>query len=64
MEARKIFLFIDKKVDEKYFCRSFFPESTRDFAKGQPKYTLLYKAKTDLLTQKTRVLYDKLTPKS
>lgn len=64
MDKRKVFLFIDKREDEGYFCRSFFPENTRDFSKGQPRYTLLYKEKINLTTGERIVLYDKLTPKS
>lgn len=35
----------------------------KDYAQGQPRYTLLKKEKRNLITNETIVQYDRLTPK-
>ena len=40
-----IYIFLSKNQNETYFCRSFFPESTRVYDKNLPSWTLLYKKK-------------------
>ena len=60
MEGRNLFLFIDRDCAEKYFCRSFFPESTRDFTERQPRFTLLQKTKIDLATMEEVILFNRM----
>ena len=56
------YMCIDKRDNQsKYFCRSFFPKEY-DYARGHIRYTLLYKEKVNVITQKKIVQYDKLTP--
>ncbi len=52
---RNVFLFLDKNRDEKYFCRSFFPQDWKDYTRGQQKWTLLYKEK--IISGKKEILY-------
>ena len=42
------------------FCRSFFPETQKDYTKNQALWTLLYKKKINLGTGLENVLYDRL----
>lgn len=42
------------------FCRSFFPESSRDYTKNQASWTLLYKEKIKHSQNQTIVLYDRV----
>lgn len=53
-----VFVFLSENKDDKYFCRSFFPQEGMDYAKGQTSWTMLYKSKINKLTGKTEVLYD------
>lgn len=58
------YLFLSERSgDGMQVCRTFFPKAGKDYAKGQPRYTLLKKEKQDLHTGKTIVQYDRLTPK-
>lgn len=60
-----LYIFIAKeKEQDTFFCRSFFPKAGKDYTKGQAKFTLLYKEKTNLKTGETTIQYDRLTPKS
>ena len=52
---KNVFLFLDKNIDGKYFCRSFFPQDWKDYTKGQQKWTVLYKEK--IISGQTEVLY-------
>ncbi|MFI3208142.1 MAG: PBECR4 domain-containing protein [Eubacteriales bacterium] len=56
-------LFLSKNQNEKYFCRSFFPENKRDYTKNQSLWTLLYKKKINLKTGKESILYNCLKDK-
>lgn len=47
-----------------YYCRSFFPREEKDYTAGQSIYTMLYKEKIDLISGKTTIQYDRLTPKT
>ena len=57
---RNVFLFLSKNHDDRYFCRSFFPETTHDYTKNQASWTLLYKEKINLSKNQTTILYDRL----
>lgn len=54
-----VYLFLSKDK-EFYFCRSFFPKTSRDYTLNQTAWTLLYKSKIDTKTGKEKVLFDKL----
>ena len=60
MGSRNIFLFLSKKKDDTYFCRSFFPEEKMDYTRNQASWTLLYKRKINTETGAGKVLYDKI----
>ena len=60
MEERNLYLFLSRGKDEKYFCRSFFPEEKKDYTKNQASWTMLYKKKYNLCTDEEVVLYDRL----
>lgn len=55
-----IYIFLSKSKDETYFCRSFFPESSRSYDKNLPSWTLLYKEKINIVTGESTILYNKL----
>lgn len=58
MESRNLFLSNDD--GDKYIYRSFFPEEKMDYSKNQASWTLLYKKKTDLITETETVLHNRL----
>ena len=59
-----IYLFLAQRTGENtHVCRTFFPKSLKDYAEGQPRYTMLYKEKKNLVTGETVVQYDRLTQK-
>ncbi len=61
VQARNVFVFLSEdKSSGKYFCRSFFPQTDKDYSEGQAKWTLLYKKKIHKSTGEESVLYDKL----
>lgn len=63
--ARTAYLFLaQRKENETMVCRSFFYKKQKDYAKGQQKFKLLYKAKTDQRTGETVVQYDRLIRES
>lgn len=57
---RNVFLFLSKNHNDRYFCRSFFPETTHDYTKNQASWTLLYKEKNSLSKNQRTILYDRL----
>lgn len=57
---KNVFIFLAKNKDNTYFCRSFFPETKRDYTKNQASWTLLYKEKINRTTGQKTVLYDRL----
>lgn len=63
MEERNLYLFLSQGVDDKYFCRSFFPEEKKDYTRNQASWTMLYKKKCDMSTGEEIILYDRLTKK-
>ncbi len=66
VEDTSVYLFLVRKNqigDEHHVCRTLFPKSKLDYAKGQPKYTLLRKEKRNLKTGEVSLQYDRLSPK-
>ena len=57
---KNVFIFLSKDKNDTYFCRSFFPETKRDYTKNQASWTLLYKEKIKRSTGQSVVLYDRL----
>lgn len=43
-----IYLFISELENSKFFCRSFFPKSNKDYTQNQPTYKILNKEKVRL----------------
>ncbi len=59
-----VYLFLSRRSgEETQVCRTFFPKTLKDYAQGQPRYTLLKKEKYNHITGKTIIQYDKLTPR-
>ena len=59
-----IYIFIARnEYNGTYYCRSFFPKEQTDYTRGQPVYTMLYKEKLHLLTGKSEIQYDRLSPR-
>ena len=48
MEENNLYLFLSHSSDDKYFCKSFFPEKKKDYTKNQASWTLLYKKKCNI----------------
>ena len=61
IEENNLYLFLSHSSDDKYFCKSFFPEKKKDYTKNQASWTLLYKKKCNISTGKEIILYDRLT---
>lgn len=57
---KNVFIFLSKDKNDTYFCRSFFPETKRDYTKNQASWTLLHKEKIKRSTGQSVVLYDRL----
>ena len=63
-EGTPVYLFLAQRSGDKtQVCRTFFPKTSRDYAQGQPRYTLLKKEKYNMITGETIVQYDRLSPK-
>ena len=60
--SRQAYLFLVKRFPDsnECACESMFLRTGRDYTKGQQKFALLYKEKTNLTTGTTIVQYDKL----
>lgn len=59
-----VYLFLSKRTGEDtQVCRTFFPKSSKDYTEGQPRYTLLYKEKRNLVSGETLIQYDRLARK-
>ena len=58
VESRNIFTFLDKTKDGKYYCRSFFPQSFKDYSYRQKNWTVLSKKKIFKKFGEAIVLYD------
>lgn len=52
-----LFVFLSKGKNEKFFCKSFFPETKKDYADRQTKWTVLFKKKIEKSTNTETVLY-------
>ncbi len=63
IQTRNVFAFLSEdKSSGKYFCRSFFPQTDKDYSLGQTTWTLLYKKKFYKSTGQESILYNKLEP--
>ena len=61
IQSRNIFTFLSQNsANGTYFCRSFFPQTDKDYSIGQTNRTLLYKKKIHKSEKTETVLYDKL----
>lgn len=61
VQARNIFIFLSRdKSNGKYFCRSFFPQTDKDYSLGQTNWTLLYKKKLRKSAKTETMLYDRM----
>lgn len=59
-----VYLFLSQRTNgNTQVCRTFFPKTAKDYAQGQPRYTLLRKEKQNLFTNETTIQYDRLTSK-
>lgn len=61
---KNVYIFLSKNKEEKYFCKSFFSPSKKDYTRNQASWTLLYKKKIRLLTNEEDVLFDRLRKKN
>ena len=52
-----IFVFLSKGNNEKYFCKTFFPEVKKDYAERQTKWTVLFKKKIIKSTATENILF-------
>ena len=57
--SKNVFTFLSKTKNEKYFCRSFFPQEKTDYSIGQTPWTLLYKKKVNKKNGNEIILYDR-----
>ena len=63
-DGQAVYLFLAQRMgDDTQVCRTFFPKEDKDYAEGQPRYTLLKKEKINRKTGEVIVQYDRLTPK-
>lgn len=62
---REAYLFLVKRSPDgsECACGSMFFRTGKDYAKGQERFTLLYKEKINLMTGESIVQYDKMAPK-
>ena len=61
IKMRNIFTFLSfDKITGKYFCRSFFPQTDKDYSERQTTWTLLYKKKINKSTNTETILYNRL----
>ncbi len=61
-EGTPVYLFLAQRSgSDTQVCRTSFPKSGKDYAEGQPRYTLLKKEKRNLITGETFIQYDRLT---
>ena len=52
-----VFVFLSKGKNQKYFCRSFFSDTKKDYAERQTKWTVLFKKKIIKPENKQIVLF-------
>lgn len=59
LKEKNVYIFLSSDIEDKYFCRSFFTEGKYDYAKNQPKWTLLYKEKINHYEGTRTILYNR-----
>lgn len=59
INERSIFVFLAKKENDKFLCKSFFPQDKIDYSKGQAKWTVLLKKKVNISTGEENILYER-----
>lgn len=64
LDSRNIFTFLSKTAEDKYYCRSFFPQNFKDYSYRQKKWTVLSKKKIFKKYNESIVLYDYFAEKS
>ncbi len=59
LNGENIYFFIQKKKDDKYFGKSIFAQSNKnfDYIRGHAQCVLLYKEKINLITNEKQILY-------
>lgn len=60
IENQSTFIFLSRNKEEKYFCRSFFPQERFDYSKNQPLWTVLCKKKVRISTGEERIIHNRL----
>jgi len=64
VDSRNIFTFLSKADEEKYYCRSFFPQTFKDYSYRQKKWTVILKKKIFKKFGESIVLYDYFAEKA
>lgn len=64
VDSRNIFTFLSKNDDEMYYCRSFFPQTFKDYSYRQKKWTVILKKKIFKKFGESIVLYDYFAEKA
>lgn len=57
VNKENLFVFLSKNEEGKYFCRSFFSDSKKDYSEKQTRWTVLFKQKTIKSTAAKTVLF-------
>lgn len=60
IENQSTFIFLSRNKEERYFCRSFFPQERFDYSKNQPLWTVLCKKKVRISTGEERIIHNRL----
>lgn len=61
IQSRNVFVFLSQeKSSGKYFCRSFFPQTDKDYSENQAKWALLHKKKINKTAGEETILYDRM----
>lgn len=61
-KENQIYIFIEENKDtERFYCKSFFPKTNKDYTLGQTAFTLLYKEKINLLSGEQHIQYNRLS---
>ena len=62
-EGQPVYLFLAQRAGKStQVCRTFFPKAEKDYAQGQPRYTLLKKEKINRNTGEITVQFDRFSP--
>lgn len=63
-EGQPVYLFLAQRAGEStHVCRTFFPKAEKDYAQGQPRYTLLKKEKINRNTGEIILQFDRFSSK-